>query len=87
MQQLPPVGEPRRLHDGAAHSEAMRWTFQQPENPTALLDDLDLNVDGQPTAWKALGDDRNWVALAVLDGVVVGAHARAIDAREVGSVA
>lgn len=71
-------------HGGAGHSEAIRSTFRQPENPTALWDDQTLNVDGQPTVWKALGDDRNWVALAVLDDVVVGVHARAIDAREVG---
>lgn len=70
-------------HGGAAHGEAMRSTFQHPENPTKLWDDLELSVDGQPAAWKALGDAGNWVALAVLDGVVVSVHARAIDAREV----
>ncbi len=70
-------------HGGAARNEAMRSTFQQLENPTALWDDLDLSVDGQPTAWKPLGDDRNWVALAALDGVVVSVQARAISPSEV----
>ena len=71
-------------HQGAAHSDAMRATFRQHEDPTALWDDLELSVDGRPEVWKGLGDARNWVALAVLDGEAVGVRARAIDALTVG---
>ena len=49
----------------------------------ALWDDLQLSVDGQPTLWKALGDARNWIALAVNDGAAVGVQARVIDTSEV----
>ena len=55
-------------------------------DPTAPWDDLTLAVDGRPTAFRALGSDEYWVAIASVGAFVLSVEARSWPSSETGLV-
>ncbi len=60
--------------DGADATAPLRATFDA-QDPTASWDPLTLIVDGHPMEWRALAGPHSWVAIASVEGAVVGVHA------------